>query len=85
MLKKMFNKQAKPSKRTKEEVNQEYAQLCAQLGENTLRIDDLEKVNTRIKSRIREIGQEMQSIELSEATAKAQAAKDEAEVASEGK
>ncbi len=65
----MSKLKAKTSKntRTVAEIQQEYGQVCAQIGENTFRMKETEKVNNVLSGRIRELGEEM-----ARATAKAQ-------------
>lgn len=61
--------------RTKTEIQQEYGQLCAQIGENTFRMKETEKVTNVLMARVRELGQEMAKAEAKEAEEKAKDSK----------
>lgn len=57
----MSKLKAKRGKRTPQEIQQEYGQLCAQVGENTFRMEETKKANNALMSRIRELGPEMEA------------------------
>lgn len=73
----MSKLKSKKGKRSPQEIQQEYSQLCAQMGENSFRIEETEKMNRQLASRIRELGPEMQAAQ-ERAKAEAEAKKAEA-------
>lgn len=54
--------------RTKEQVNQDYGQLCAQIGERTFQIAIMQEDIKVLQAKIVEVGKEMQSINQGEKT-----------------
>ena len=66
-------KEKKKKDRTAAEIQQEYGQLCAQIGENTFRMKETERVTNTLMARVRELGQEMAAAQAKVDAAKAKA------------
>jgi hypothetical protein len=68
-LERKMNKMA----RTKADVQQDYGQTCAQIGERSFQITLLEQEINNLKAKIVELGKEMQVVDVAEKKAAEQA------------